>query len=53
MENLEKEITIVYKIGEKIRLFGDKFVENNKDNCKLIINNKEEELKSFIEKKRC
>jgi len=40
------EITIIYKVKEKeIKLFGEDFVENNKNNCKLIINGKEQELK--------
>ena len=47
------------KINEKIsknKIFGEKFVENNKNKCKMIINEKEEELCSYyniekIEKK--
>jgi len=40
------KITIIYKINKnnKIRLFGKKFVENNKENCKIIINNIEQDL---------
>ena len=40
------EIKIEYMIGEEkeIRIFGDDFVNNNKDLCKIIINEKEEEL---------
>ena len=44
------EINIKYKIEEKdkaIKLFGSSFVENNKKNCKLIINGKEKELKEM------
>ena len=44
------EINIKYKIEEKdktINLFGRGFVENNKNNCKLIINGKEKELKEM------
>ena len=39
------EITIEYKIKElnKIKLFGSKFIENNKDKCKIIKENKKEE----------
>ena len=52
----ENEIIIKYKIGkeDKIRIFGDKFVENNKDNFKMIINNNSCELSSFynIKKKK-
>ena len=40
------EIRIKYKINEskEIRLFGDKFVENNKDICKIIFDKNEESL---------
>ena len=41
------DINIIYKIDnkdEKLRLFGKKFVENNKEKCKLLIDNKEYEL---------
>ena len=44
------EINIIYKIEEKdkaIKLFDKNFVENNKNNCKLIINGKEKELKEM------
>ena len=57
------EITIIYKnikldnsddilpnIGEKFsknKLFGEEFIQNNKNKCKLIINGKEEEFTSF------
>ena len=42
------EINITYKPnGKKIRLFGDDFVERNKNNCKMIINGEEKELKEF------
>jgi len=43
------EIKIIYKINDngKIQLFGEKFVERNKNNCKIIINGKEEELKKY------
>jgi len=35
------EILIKYKIGkeDKVRIFGDYFVENNKNNFEMIINN--------------
>jgi len=32
----------------KIRIFGDKFVENNKNKCKMIINDNEYELNTHI-----
>ena len=40
------EMTIKYNIEGKsaIKLFSQDFVQNNKNNCKLIINGKEEEL---------
>ena len=42
-----EEITIHYKIeknDKEIKLFGEEFVNNNKDNCKIIINEKEYDL---------
>ena len=41
------EINIIYNIENKefIRLFGYKFVENNENNCQMIIENKEYEIK--------
>jgi len=45
------ELTLKYKLNissSKIKLFGEEFVNNNKDNCKMIIGNKEEELNSFL-----
>jgi len=47
------EIRIIYNINiydeyeedqENIRIFGDIFVENNKNKCKIIIDNKELEI---------
>ena len=44
------EITINYKINKigYIRIFGEKFVENNKYNCKIIINGNEFEICTHI-----
>ena len=44
--NLNDEITIIYRInGESnIKIFDDTFVGNNKDNCKIIYENKEYQL---------
>jgi len=42
--NLEYKLTD----GNKIQLFGYKFIENNKDNCFLVINNKYFDLSSYI-----
>ena len=40
------EINIIYKIKEEnnIRIFGSEFVKNNKNICKMIIDNKEYEI---------
>ena len=41
------EITCIYKINKDkvdIRIFGEKFVENNKNHCKIIYNKKEHAL---------
>ena len=43
----KNEISIKYLIkkdDKKINIFGKKFVENNKDKCKYIYENKEYEL---------
>ena len=45
------EINITYKKNDgenNIRLFGSDFVKGNKKNCKLIMENKEEDLKEEI-----
>ena len=31
-----------------IKLFGKKFIENNKNNCKIIIGNKEQDLIEYL-----
>ena len=40
------EINIIYDIKGKneIKIFGSEFVKNNKNKCKMIINNKEYEI---------
>ena len=45
------EINIIYEINKslpfsksKIKIFGSEFVKNNKNNCKMIIDNKEYEI---------
>ena len=46
------EITIRYKINEnenRIKIFGNEFVENNKNHCKIIYNEKEYELTKYFE----
>ena len=50
----KNEIIIQYKIDDikdskEIRIFGDKFVENNKDKCKIIINGNEFDLTSHLD----
>ena len=41
------EITMKYKIGkeDKLRIFGDTFVKNNKSNFEMIINDKKKKMK--------
>ena len=47
-------MTIIYKIDNdnraynKLRLFGEEFVKNNKDNCSIIIDGKNQELSEHI-----
>ena len=45
-------IEIIYKISKtdknKIKIFGSRFVENNKDKCKIIYEEKEYELKEHL-----
>ena len=44
-------MTIIYKIDknkEKLKIFGDNFVKNNKNNCYLLINGKKIDLCSEI-----
>ena len=45
-ENNISEINIIYDIKQEnnIRIFGFNFVENNKNICKMIIDNKEYEI---------
>ena len=50
----KNEIKIQYKYSKKtkfIRLFGEKFIEKNKKNCKLVINDNETDLIEFYENK--
>ena len=48
------ELTLKYRIKlsdecESVKIFSNEFVRNNKDNCKLIVNNREIELKSELD----
>ena len=39
------------ELGETIsreKLFGERFVKNNKNNCKMIINGKKEDISSYL-----
>ena len=50
----ENKITILYKINnpnDNIRLFGKKFLEKNKNNCKMVIDLVEMDLLEFIKPK--
>ena len=52
MTKNENSITLQYKIkkGEKkLKIFGEDFVKNNKDNCQIILENKEHELSEYID----
>ena len=45
-------MTIRYKLFDNykiIKLFGEEFVKNNKERCKMIINNKEEEICEYLD----
>ena len=49
-QNREDIITIIYKTEgkNKIQIFSDDFVKNNKDKCKIVYKDKESELTSFL-----
>ena len=49
-ENIEIEIRYnpERKNKEKVGIFGDNFVKNNKKKCKIIYNEKEYELKEYL-----
>ena len=34
---MNKEMKIIYKKEFKIKLFGEKFIKNNKNNCIILI----------------
>ena len=48
--NIRNEMIIEYIIKKKnkIKLFGELFIKNNKNNCKIIIENKEQEIKEYL-----
>ena len=52
IENEKSTFSIFYKInhsGERIRLFGSKFCENNKNKCKICIDFEELDLTEFYD----
>lgn len=51
---IENEIKLKYMIldYDYLRIFSKKFVENNKQNCKLVINEEETELSEYINIKK-
>ena len=57
IDNINEEIKNEFKnkLGEEIsknKLFGEIFIRNNKNNCKIIINGEEKELVSFYDIER-
>jgi len=50
-EKKQKEIIFLYQNGKnknnKIKIFGKKFISNNKDKCKIFMNEKEIELTDY------
>ena len=52
IEEKLNEITIIYNINfldYRIKLFDGRFVENNKEKCKIIIDNKEQEIDEYYD----
>ena len=51
-KELKNEITIRYKVNNKnkIKIFGKKFVNNNKDKCKIIFEKKSYDLAEYFDK---
>ena len=49
-KNKINEMIIIYKTENKsrIRIFGEQFIKNNKKNCKIIIENKEQDISEYI-----
>ena len=47
----KKEVTMVYSITKHqtdLKIFGEEFVKNNCEKCKMVVDGEEEELKSYI-----
>ena len=49
-DNISHNEELIYKPNKegKVRIFGNYFVKNNKQNCKILYNNKEYELKDYF-----
>ena len=50
--NKLNQMTIIYKIEkymDSVKLFGDMFAQNNKNNCYLLINGKQQELCQYYD----
>ena len=50
-KEIDKTMEMKDDLGETIskeKLFGEIFIKNNKNKCKIIINNKEEEICSYL-----
>ena len=48
--NTDNIMTIIYNIdNNKIKLFDEDFVKNNKNNCYLVINNMKRELIDYLD----
>ena len=54
IKNPKNEMIIIYKIENKsrIKIFGNKFIKNNKNNCKIIIENKEQDISEYLNVKQ-
>ena len=49
MESINEDIILTYQYkGLQINIFGQDFVNNNKDNCTFIYNDKEYELTHYF-----
>ena len=51
-KNNEMIIEYIIKNENEIKLFGKKFIINNINNCKIIINNKEQDISEYLNVKK-